>query len=134
MDLRTFVNVVLTTMMPAPLAASAQTATTVRRIGMLSSGTLLQADQEDDAASRGVGWVEGKNLLVERRSANGRSELLRSLAEELVRLKIEIIVTSGTDATLAAKNATNTIPIIFRSEGDPVRSGLVASLCAGTSR
>jgi putative ABC transport system substrate-binding protein len=77
---------------------------------------------------RALGWVEGQNLLVERRYANGRDELLGPLAEELVRLKVEIIVTGGTAATLAAKNATTTIPIIIYSAGDPVRSGLVASL------
>jgi putative ABC transport system substrate-binding protein len=70
----------------------------------------------------------GKNLLIERREANGRAELLRPFAEELVRLKVEIIVTNGTAAALAAKNATTTIPIIMYSAGDPVRAGLVASL------
>src|SRR5438132_3872464 len=73
-------------------------------------------------------WVEGQNLLVERRYANGRAELLRPFAEELVRLKVELIVTASTAATLAAKNATTTIPIIMGTAGDPVRSGLVASL------
>ena len=128
-------------MIAAPPAASAQTATAVRRIGILSSGVRpTQADLQEDAALRAVGWVEGQNLLFEQRYANGRAELLRPLAEELVRLKVEIIVTSGTDATLAAKNATSTIPIVFRSAGDPVRSGLVASLArpggniTGTSR
>ena len=76
---------------------------------------------------RALGWVEGQNLLVERRYANGRAELLRPFAEELVRLKVEIIAAWGTAATLAAKNATTTIPIVM-SAGDPVRVGLVASL------
>jgi putative ABC transport system substrate-binding protein len=71
--------------------------------------------------------VEGRNLLVERRYAE-RDELLRPIAEELVRLKVELIVTWGTTATLAAKNATTTIPIIMFSAGDPVHNGLVASL------
>src|SRR5271169_740501 len=114
----------------APLAASAQTKTTVRRIGVLTldaqptSAALL----EEYAALRALGWVVGQNLLVERRYANGRPELLRPLAEELVRLKVEIIVTQGTAAALAAKNTTSTIPIVMASSGDPVRSGLVASL------
>ena len=77
---------------------------------------------------RELGWIEGKNLIIERRYSNGRAGLLQPLAEELVRLNAEIIVTFGTDATLAAKNRTTTIPIIIKSAGDPVRSGLVASL------
>jgi putative ABC transport system substrate-binding protein len=71
--------------------------------------------------------VEGRNLEVERRYADGRFESLQPLAEELVRAKVEIIVTAGTAAALAAKRATTTIPIIF-STGDPVLLGLVASL------
>ena len=83
---------------------------------------------EQIAPLRDLGWIEGRNLLVERRYANNRSELLFPLAEELVRLQVELIVTEGTPATLAAKSATNTIPIVIRSSGDPVSMGLVASL------
>ena len=127
-------------MIAAPLAASAQTPTTVRRIGFLSPDApptpaeLLQQPPDTpglpalSAPLRALGWVEGQNLLVERRYANGRAELLRPFAEELVRLKVELIVTASTAATLAAKNATTTIPIIMGTAGDPVRSGLVASL------
>ena len=79
------------------------------------------------APLRALGWVEGRNLLIERRYAE-RAELLGPLAQELVRLKVEIIVAWGTDAVLAAKNATTTIPIVIGSAGDPVGSGLVASL------
>ncbi len=130
MDRRTFIGAVAAGMIAAPLAASAQTATAVRRIGVLSPGarpTPVRL-QVTGAPLRALGWVEGQNLLVERRYANGRAELLRPLAEELVRLKVEIIVTDGTPATLAAKNATTTIPIIMGSAGDPVGAGLVASL------
>jgi putative ABC transport system substrate-binding protein len=77
---------------------------------------------------RELGWVEGQNLQVERRYGNGRPERLQALAEELVRAKVEIIVTGGTPATLAAKRATTTIPIVIRTSGDPVLLGLVASL------
>jgi putative ABC transport system substrate-binding protein len=77
---------------------------------------------------RELGWIEGRNLIVERRNADGRAELLQPLAEELVRLNVEIIVTSGTDAAFAAKNATTIIPIVLLAAGDPVRAGLVASL------
>ena len=130
MDRRTFIGAVAAGIIAAPLAASAQTATTVRRIGVLSPEALPdQAElQKEIAPLSALGWVEGQNLLVERRYANGRAELLRPFAEELVRLKVEIIVTMGTAATLAAKNATTTIPIVIWSAGDPVRAGLVASL------
>jgi putative ABC transport system substrate-binding protein len=129
-DRRTFVSAVVTGVIAALLAASAQAATTVRRIGVLDpAAPATQAElQEEYAPLRALGWVEGQNLLVERRYANGRAELLKPLAEELVRLKVEIIVTKGTDATLAAKSATSTIPIVTSPSGDPVRSGLVASL------
>jgi len=129
MDRRAFIGAVAG-MIATPLAASAQTATTVRRIGVLSPGPPeSQAElQAEYAPLRALGWVVGQNLLVERRYANYRVELLPLLAEELVRLRVEIIATKGTAATLAAKNATTTIPIIIYVAGDPVRSGLVASL------
>jgi len=130
MDRRTFIGVVAAGMIAAPLAASAQTATTVRRIGVLSPGARpTPAElQQVYAPFKELGWTEGQNLFIERRYANGRAELLRPLAEELVRLKVEIIVTWGTAAALAAKNATTTIPIVIATAGDPVRSGLVTSL------
>jgi putative ABC transport system substrate-binding protein len=130
MDRRTFIGAVAAGMIAAPLAASAQTATTVRRIGILLPGEPEPQSvmQEDYEALHAVGWVVGQNLLVERRYADGRAELLRTFAEELVRLKVEIIVTAGTPAAVAAKNATTTIPIIMATVGDPVRAGLVASL------
>src|SRR5438046_3815474 len=130
MDRRAFIGGVSCALILVPLAARAQTATTVRRIGVLGSGAQPTPDEflQAYAPLRELGWVEGKNLLVERRYANGRAELLRPFAEELVRLKVELIATNGTDATLAAKNATTTIPIIIWSAGDPVRTGLVASL------
>jgi putative tryptophan/tyrosine transport system substrate-binding protein len=130
MHRRTFIVAVAAVMIAAPLAASAQTATTVRRIGHLSPGAQpIPAElQSEYAPLRALGWVEGQNLIVERRYANGRAELLRPLAEELVRLKVEIIVTDGTAAALAAKSATTAIPIVMATVGDPVRAGLVASL------
>ena len=113
----------------APDIAIAQASNLVRRIGVLDPGMpdppeLLWKEAEP---LRKLGWVEGKNLQVERRYDNGRSEALQSLAEELVRAQVEIILTGGTLATLAAKRATTTIPIVF-STGDPVLLGLVASL------
>ena len=75
-----------------------------------------------------LGWVEGRNLIVERRYTSGKPDLLKPMAEELVRLKVDLIVAEGTVATLAAKNATNAIPIVVSRSADPVRTGLVASL------
>jgi putative ABC transport system substrate-binding protein len=130
MDRRTFIGTVAAGMIAAPLAASAQTATTVRRIGVLSSGARSTPAElrEIYAPLRELGWIEGQNLLLEQRYTDGRAELLRPFAEELVRLKVEVIVTRGTDAAVAAKNSTTTIPIIMYSVGDPVRAGLVGSL------
>jgi putative ABC transport system substrate-binding protein len=109
--------------------AIAQASKVVRRIGVLDPGTQGPENIRREAEALGkFGWVEGQNLYVERRSANGRSEALQPLAEELVRAKVEIILTGGTAATRAAMHATSTIPIVFCGTGDPVLLGLVASL------
>jgi putative tryptophan/tyrosine transport system substrate-binding protein len=75
-----------------------------------------------------LGYVEGKTIIVERRFAEGKFERLPTLAEELVRLEVDVIVTAVTQASLAAKHATRTIPIVFAAVSDPLGSGLVASL------
>jgi len=75
-----------------------------------------------------LGWVEGQNLVVERRYASGRVESLQPMAEELVRLRVDLIVANGTSASWAAKRATTSIPIIIDRSADPVGAGLVASL------
>ena len=80
------------------------------------------------AALRELGWSEDKNLAYERRYLGDRPELLDQSAEELVGLKVDVIVTAGTDAALAAKRATPTIPIIMFSVGDPVLVGLINNL------
>jgi len=112
------------------LGARAQPTTNVRRIGMLGPNLSPPPDeiQKSWVPQRALGWIEGQNLLVERRYAGGKPELLGQYAEELVRLNVEIIGTEGTAATIAAQNATNRIPIVMYSAGDPIRSGLVASL------
>ena len=119
-----------TLLLAVPLIARAQIGATIRRIGFLASGWPAPAAdlKEMFVSLKERGWIEGENLLVERRYANDRSELLRVFAEELVRLNVELIVTEGTEAALAAKNATNTIPIVIRFATDPVRTGLVSSL------
>jgi putative tryptophan/tyrosine transport system substrate-binding protein len=113
-----------------PLAAKAQSAKGIHRVGVLGLGppTSLDDIQRGWAPARALGWIEGQNLIVERRYADGNEKLLRSYAEELVRLNVEVILTNGTSAAIAAKNATTRIPIIMISSGDPVRAGLVASL------
>jgi putative ABC transport system substrate-binding protein len=112
------------------VGTNAQAAKSVRHIGSL--GPASRPDpaflQRLWAPARELGWIEGQNLIVERRYAEGKAELLKPYAEELVRLDVELIVTNGTGAAIAAKNATTRIPIVMYSVGDPVRSGLVASL------
>ncbi len=112
-----------------PLRAAAQTMPP-RRIGVLSPGPTLESRQYQGvwAPLRELGWKEGENVIFERRWAEGRPERLAPLAQELVALRVEIIVTIGTDATLAARKVTATLPIIMLSAADPVGAGLVASL------
>jgi putative ABC transport system substrate-binding protein len=109
----------------------AQQTEKVRRIGCLSLGGPPSSNPAelpwDPAPLRDLGWIEGKNLVIERRWAGDRGELLQRFAAELVRLKLDIIMTSGTDAAVAAEEATTRIPIVIFA-GDPVGAGLVASL------
>jgi putative ABC transport system substrate-binding protein len=109
----------------APLAAEAQSAGKVYRIGSLRWGADPNLMPLADAM-RELGWIEGQNFKIERRYAD-RDDQLPALAAELVRLKVDLIFTSGTGATQAAKEATKTIPIVFSVGDDPVMSGLVAS-------
>jgi putative tryptophan/tyrosine transport system substrate-binding protein len=86
------------------------------------------AQEEFRQGLRDYGYVEGRNIVVEWRSAEGRTDRVDALAAELVRLKVGVIVAEFTPAVRAAKNATQTIPIVMASAGDPVATGLVASL------
>jgi ABC-type uncharacterized transport system substrate-binding protein len=119
----TFVGGILT----APLAAEAQTAEKVYRIGMLGSSASDPLVEAFKQGLRELGYVEGRNIMVEYRSAEGRTERLPELAADLVRLKVDVIVASSQGA-VAAKQATTTIPIVMPIITDPVRLGLVASL------
>jgi ABC-type uncharacterized transport system substrate-binding protein len=115
----------------APLASAAQQAGKVYRIGMLErTSTALNAANLDAFRQglRELGYVEGQNVVLEYRSADGRDEWFPDLATELVRLQVDLILTKGTPAALAAKHATGTIPVVMTGTGDPVGSGLVASL------
>jgi len=111
--------------------AAAQQPGKMVRIGFLDPSTpsgmavLVEAFRQELSK---LGWIEGKNITIEYRFAEQKTERLPELAAELVRLKVDIIVTRATTATLAAKRATTTIPIVMAAAADPVGTGLVASL------
>ncbi len=112
-----------------PLAAEAQQAGKVPRIGVLLSFT--EPDPRVEALKQGLrelGWIEGQNVGLEYRYANNKLEQLPNLAVELVRLKVDVIVTGGEAGIRAARDATSTIPIVMANSGDPVGTGLIASL------
>jgi putative ABC transport system substrate-binding protein len=116
----------------APLAAEVQQATKVYRIGWLSPGfPRPDHDPPVDAFRQGLrefGYVEGQNLVIAYRGAEGRIERLPDLAAELVQLQVAVMVAVGTAATRAAQGATHTIPIVMTGTSDPVAQGFVASL------
>jgi putative ABC transport system substrate-binding protein len=124
MDRRTFVAIA-TGILTAPFAVGAQKPGKIYRIGTLSDGPNPASAPLADAM-RELGWVEGQNLGFERRSADTR-EQLPALAADLVRLKVDLIFAFGTLAAVAARDATKTIPVVFRLGDDPVANGLVAS-------
>jgi putative ABC transport system substrate-binding protein len=110
-----------------PLSARAQQ----RTIGFLGPNTHSAASEWVAALLKRLcelGWTDGRTITIEYRWAEGREERFAEIAAELVRLKADVIVTSGTQAVLALKNATSVIPIVFATAGDPVGTGLVASL------
>jgi len=118
-------------LLAAAITAEAQQSRKVFRIGFLDSSTasgmavLLDAFKQELTK---LGWVEGKNIALEYRFAEGKSERLPELAADLVRLKVDLIVTTGDPQASAAKKATTAIPIVMASTSDPVGFGLVASL------
>ena len=121
-DRRTFIGGVASALLAAPLAAHAQQAGKVFRIGILETIPAAQNAANLDALRKGLrelGYVEGRNLIIEYRSADGRAERFPELASELVRLKADLIVTRGTPAARAAMGATATIPVVMATMGDP---------------
>src|SRR5713226_2139832 len=129
MDRRAFVTGSLTLLGP-PLAAQAQQAAKTARIGYLA-GNLTASPHLPEAFRQGLrdlGYVEGRNVVIEYRDAEGKFERLPALAAELVALKVDVILAGGAPQALAAKQATRTLPIVFATAGDPVGSGLVTSL------
>jgi putative tryptophan/tyrosine transport system substrate-binding protein len=113
-----------------PVAARAQQAA-MPVIGYLGQSTLAVESQRVAALVQGLrelGWTEGRTVAIEYRWAEGRIERYAEIATEFVRLNVDVIVTAGTPQTIAARQATSLIPIVFASAGDPVGSDLVASL------
>src|SRR5262245_875267 len=112
-------------------SAEAQQARKVPRIGYLTATSLSSNVARIDAFRQGLrelGYVEGKNILIEWRSGEGKLERQGELAAELVRLKVDVIITSGPTITRAAKEATVTIPIVMAFDSDPIGNGFIASL------
>ena len=110
--------------------AEAQQPTKVPKIGWLGIGTAASNSRFEEfrRALHHLGYVEGKNIIFEYRSADNKLDRLPPLAEELVRLKVDLLLTRGTPEAVALKNATKTIPIVFYDVTDPVAAGLVDSL------
>jgi putative ABC transport system substrate-binding protein len=128
---RTFVTGMAATMLTRPRAASAQQTPRHVRVGVLAAPAAASFARRTDALRAGLhefGYVEGKNLHIEFRSADGQYDRLAGLATELIRAKVDVIVTAGTPAIRAAKQATQTVPIVIAAVGDAVAGGLVESL------
>ena len=133
MDRRAFLGALTGGFLAAPLAAEAQQAGKVWRIGVLAGSppTTPEAARPWEALMlrlRELGYVEGQNLVVERRWAEGRADRYHELAAEIVALKPDVIIAAFTPSVSAAKRATSTIPIVMAIAGDPAGTGLVASL------
>jgi ABC-type uncharacterized transport system substrate-binding protein len=125
-DRRGFIGMLARALFAAPLAAHAQLAGKIYRIGYLSpNNTGVEAFQ---SGLTQLGWVEGRNFVIEKRFGATTQEGLRALAAELVAIDVDVIVTITTPAALAAKQATSTIPIVMSGSSDPVELGLVTSL------
>jgi len=115
----------------APFAARAQQKRRIYRVGVLETTSLRQNTENFERFRKGMaerGYVEGPGLVIAYRSAEGRTERFAQLAAELVRSKVDLVLTRGTPATLAARRATQEIPIVMAAVADPVESGLAASL------
>jgi putative tryptophan/tyrosine transport system substrate-binding protein len=128
---RAFIGALTVSPLAAPLVAEAQQAGKVHHIGMLETTSMVLNAANLEAFRQGLrelGYFEGRNYIIEYRSADGRRERFPDLAAELVRLKVDVILTRGTPAVMAAKSATGTIPVVMAASGDPVLSGVVASL------
>ena len=130
MKRREFITLVGGTVAAWPFAARAQQAGKQPTIGFLGAAPSIESQRIAAFVQRlrELGWIDGRNLAIEYRWAEGRDERYTEIAAELVRLKVDVIVTVATPATLAAKQATTVIPIVFLTASDPVGTGLVATL------
>jgi ABC-type uncharacterized transport system substrate-binding protein len=122
------IGVLALALLGSPLAAEAQRAAKIFRIGYLATNPTPHFQEAFRRGLRDLGYVEGRNFVIEDRNARGKLERLPALAAELVALKVDVIVAAGTPAALAAKQATRAVPIVFGPAADPVTSGLVTSL------
>jgi putative ABC transport system substrate-binding protein len=113
-----------------PVTSRAQQPAKIHRIGFLWDGPSVFADALEAfrRSLRDLGYLDGRNIVIEYRWADGKPERMRELAEELVRLKVDLIIAPSSIYTEAAKQATSTIPIVFMSHADPLRSGHITSL------
>ena len=130
-DRRTFIGAMAGGLLAAPLAGEAQQEGKVWRIGFVEAGSASVNRHFLDAFRQGLrelGYLEGSQITIEERWAEGRSELFPALLADLIRLNVDVIVVSSNAGALAAKDATQTIPIIFVAIGDPVALGLALSL------
>src|SRR5437870_12245837 len=124
-------SILVAVLLTVAVIAEAQQPKKIPQIGYLHAASASSVAARTEAFRQGLrelGYVEGKNILIEYRYAEGKLDRLPALAAELVRLKVDLIVTGGPGATRSAKEATVTIPIVFAQDGDPVASGFVASL------
>jgi ABC-type uncharacterized transport system substrate-binding protein len=131
MQLIGFAVILAVSLVLAPIAVEAQHPNKVYRVGMLerTPPAINAANLEGlRQGLRALGYIEGNNLVIEYRSADGRDERFPELAADLVALKVDLIVTRGTPAALAAKHAAGAIPVIITGVGDPVAQGIIASL------
>ena len=131
MDRRAFITIVAGSILAGPLAGGAQQSGKVARIGVLHPGapaTSMHFAAAFDQGLRERGYVQGQNIVVERRFAEAKVERMSDIAAELVRWKVDVIVTSTDPGIAAVRHQTQTIPIVMANSIDPVATGFVASL------
>jgi ABC-type uncharacterized transport system substrate-binding protein len=130
MHRRTFLAGTGTVLLATPILAEAQQAKKVNKIGYLEAGSFRNRDSSNSFLQglHDLGYVEGRDFVMEYRLGEGHADRLPELAADLVRARVDVIVTGGTPATMAAKEATQTIPIVFRVAGQVVEKGIVQTL------
>jgi ABC-type uncharacterized transport system substrate-binding protein len=128
-DRRAFITMVGGSVLAGPLAVEAQQTVKVPRVGFLRSGPPPQAFVKGfEQGLRELGYVEGQNIIIEYRFTDGSTSQLPNLVTDLLQLKVDVVLASGTEAVLATKNLTRTVPIVMAGVNDPIDSGLVSSL------